>query len=164
MSNMWLTDALTWLIRSSPIVGRGSKVKPRNQPKSIFKGRTSRRTSGPSGLPSRQGYLKMRGGPSLLAEAVDQSPIATRYSFFKKSRDGSLRLIKNLHPSRSSCRQHGDNGLFTFVVRFLFFFSLGEVDETGEGRTGVATLRVRIGSICRERSVMQTANDCVELI
>ena len=48
-SNMRLTDALTWLIRSSPIGGRGCKVRPRNQPKSIFKGRTSRRTSGPSG-------------------------------------------------------------------------------------------------------------------
>jgi hypothetical protein len=66
---------------------------------------------------------------------------------------------------RLSSLRHEDNGLFHVFPRFSsFIFRSERMDEPIEGRTGVETLRTRIGSICRERSVMQTENDCVELI
>jgi hypothetical protein len=63
-----------------------------------------------------------------------------------------------------SSRRHEDNGLFTFFVRRGFFFHSERMDEPREEIIGIETLRVRIDSICRERSIMQTANDCVEPI
>ena len=66
---------------------------------------------------------------------------------------------------RLSSLRHEDNGLFHVFPRFSsFIFRSERMDEPIEGRAGVETLTVQIGSACSKRSAMQTENDCIEPI